>query len=307
MTLERACHVCGTGLVPALSAVRDPDSGEAFDIVACPSCGLGHTEPIPADIGAYYGGVYYGNRHSFTARYCARRRVRLLESATGGTRGALLDIGCGDGTFLEAAATRGYRVIGTELGAAAERARRANLDVRSSLDEVRPEGPFDAITMWHTLEHFPSPRETVASAASLLSENGVFIAAVPNANGLQARAFRGSWFHFDVPRHLFHFGPKSLERLLEEAGFRVERWYHQEFEYDLFGWMQSALNAALDRPNVLFQAVTGRPVESGNLPLPLHYALGAAVAPAALAATALGTAVKQGGTLIAVARRQRAS
>jgi SAM-dependent methyltransferase len=303
VTREELCHLCGAELSPALSGVRDPDSGETFAILDCSTCGLGHTKPVPSDIGTYYSGVYYGKRHSFTARYCARRRVRLLEAATARTPGALLDIGCGEGTFLEAAAKRGFRVMGTERGAAAERARRANIDVRSSLEEARENGSFDAITMWHTLEHFTSPRDVVASAASLLRDGGVFIAAVPNARGLQALAFRQSWFHFDVPRHLFHFGPRSLERLLVEVGFRIERWYHQELEYDLFGWMQSALNAALDRPNVLFQAMSGKPVDPGRVPLPLHYALGVAVAPAALAATALGTATGRGGTLIAVARR----
>jgi 2-polyprenyl-3-methyl-5-hydroxy-6-metoxy-1,4-benzoquinol methylase len=302
LNLARSCDLCGAVLRPHLSRVRDPQSEEVFDVYACSACGLGHTEPAPRDVSAYYSDGYYGERHAFTARYCAFRRVRILESAMAGVSGALLDIGCGQGTFLAAAAKRGFRVVGTELGAAAERARLANIEVRSSLDDVGDCGPFDAITMWHTLEHFRSPSATVATAASLLREGGMFIVAVPDAGGLQARAFGRHWFHLDVPRHLFHFDAESLERLLVRAGFELERWHHQELEYDLFGWMQSALNAVLDRDNVLFQALSGKPVDGGRVPLPLHYVLGGMLAPAALAATALGTAARRGGTLIAVAR-----
>lgn len=225
----------------------------------------------------------------------------ILEAATAGSPGALLDIGCGEGTFLEAAARRGYRVTGTERGAAAEHAS-TQLEVCASLEEARERAPFDVVTLWHTLEHFRSPRETLTMARSLLRPGGLVIAAVPNASGLQARVFGSRWFHLDVPRHLFHFNPRSLERLLVETGLDVQRWYHQELEYDWFGWIQSALNATFFQPNTLFQSMSGKPVDSAAGSLAVHYALAAAIAPAALAATALGTVTGRGGTVIAVAR-----
>ena len=65
---ELTCSVCHTPLVPQHPRVRDPQSQQCFAILACPSCGLGATTPQPADLGAYYGPSYYGNRHGFTAR-----------------------------------------------------------------------------------------------------------------------------------------------------------------------------------------------------------------------------------------------
>lgn len=298
-----SCSVCGGSLRPNLKRVRDADSGESFRVERCADCGLGHTRPVPEDIVRYYGPGYYGQRHSFTARRCAQRRVRWLEAATGRMTGALLDVGCGEGTFLQAAATRGFRVVGTELGAAADRARAAGVEVFASVADARERGPFDAATMWHTLEHFSDPRAIVTEVASALRGGGTFIVAVPNADGWQAATFGEHWFHLDVPRHLFHFGPRSLNRLLVDSGFRVERWCHQELEYDVFGWMQSALNAATGRHNVLFQAMSGRPVDSGFVPLAVHYVAGAFLAPAALAATSLSTLSRGGGTLVAIARR----
>ncbi len=307
MNGERRCNSCGGSLVRGLEAVRDPQSLETFEIQSCASCGLGHTSPIPADLGAYYGEAYYGKRHSFTDRYCLARRLRILAGATP-AKGALLDIGCGDGNFLGAAIAAGWKGVGTDIGGAAENARKAGLDVFGSLDEVRSEalpaakGAFDAVTMWHTLEHFTDPKGTLEGARSLLANDGTLIVAVPDAAGLQASLFKGSWFHLDVPRHLYHFSRSALESLLGRAGFTVTRWHHQELELDVFGWMQSALNAVLPKPNVLFQSLTGKPSHGGKAELALSYALGTALAPAALAATALGTATRRGATLVAIAR-----
>ena len=268
MNGDRRCNSCEGPLARRLAGVRDPQSLETFDIESCTSCALGHTSPIPEDLGAYYGAAYYGKRHSFTDRYCLARRLRLLASATS-RKGALLDIGCGDGNFLRAAIEQGWNGVGTDIGAAAENARKAGLDVFGSIEEVSsralpPSGAFDAVTMWHTLEHFTDPRATLEGARSVLANGGTLIVAVPDAAGLQASFFKGSWFHLDVPRHLYHFSRSALDSLLGRAGFSVERWHHQELELDVFGWMQSALNAVLPKPNVLFQALPGKPPHGGT-------------------------------------------
>jgi SAM-dependent methyltransferase len=284
-----------------LERVRDPQSLASFDILTCTTCGLGHTSPIPDDIGAFYGEGYYGNRHGFTARLCFARRVRFLSDAAP-RPGRALDVGCGDGSFLRAAAARGWAGVGTEIGRAAEISRASGLDVRGTLDDVAELGPFDAVTMWHTLEHFPDPRATIERIRPLLAAGGALLVAVPDAAGLQASLFRDKWFHLDVPRHLYHFSRDALAGLLGRAGFTIEAWRHQEIELDVFGWMQSALNAVMPAPNVLFQSLTGKASHGGPAQRALSYALGTALAPAALVATAVGTATKRGGTLIAVAR-----
>jgi SAM-dependent methyltransferase len=298
------CISCGRPLDRRLSGVRDPQSFEEFAIVGCSRCRLGRTDPVPADLSSYYGAAYYGKRHSFTDAYCRARRLRILERASRGARvevtpRRVLDIGCGDGSFLLGAQSHGWRVAGTEIGAAAEASRAAGLDVRASPRDF--EGKFDVVTMWHTLEHFTDPTAMLEAARDRIADDGRFIVAVPDAAGLQASLFRRFWFHLDVPRHLFHFSRAALTSLLERAGFRVERFHHVEIELDLFGWIQSALNAVLPTPNVLFHSLTGKPISAAARgELLASYALGTAIAPAALAATALGTAARRGGTLIAI-------
>ena len=77
------------------------------------------------------------------------------------------------------------------------------------------------------------------------------------------------------------------------------RWAHQELEYDLFGWIQSAANAVSRRPNALFRALTAG---SGAARAAAAAAAGLLAVPA-LPATVLGTLARRGGTLVAIARR----
>ena len=147
----------------------------------------GHTYPQPEDLGRYYGSAYHGGRHGFTARYCARRRERFVRQSAGAPAGRrLLDVGCGDGTFLLGARTQGWDVAGTELNPAI--ARDAGLRVWSQLEEAAERAPYACITLWHSLEHMRAPRETIEQAARMLEPGGTLVVAVPNAGGLQASA-----------------------------------------------------------------------------------------------------------------------
>jgi SAM-dependent methyltransferase len=300
--LPITCNACGSELTVRFPKVRDPQSLEWFSIEVCSECGLGHTLPQPADLGRYYGKAYHGGRHGFTARYCAWRRTRMVHRVAGPAGGRnLLDIGCGDGTFLLAAREKGWNVAGTEMNPST--AREAGLPVWETLDEVRHLAPFACMTMWQTLEHMRDPRATVAEAVELLEHGGHLFVAVPDAEGMQAKVFGEHWFHLDVPRHLYHFGNRALTRLLETAGLEVVRRWHQEFEIDLFGWSQSALNRVMRVPNVFFYQLTGRPTRVGPSGVAASFAIGTVLSAAALPLTAAGSISSSGGTLVVAARR----
>ena len=300
------CAGCGGALRPRFPRVVDPQTGELFAIDECQACGLGHTTPQPENLEPYYGRTYHGGRHGVTAAYCNARRLRLVRQAAGTGEGRrLLDVGCGDGSFLLAAGARGWRVSGTEMNP--RLAREAGLEVRESIDEALPLGPFDCITSWHSLEHLRDPLASLRSLAGVLAPGGALVVAVPDADGVQARLFGPSWFHLDVPRHLYHFGRGSLERMLGRAGLRVEHTWHQELEYDLMGFAQSALNALLPHPNVFFDRLTGKPTRGGSVEVAANMALGSAFSAMAVPATALSTLLGRGGTLIVCARAVTAS
>ncbi len=295
------CHVCGGDLSPRFSGLTDRLSGKSFDVLECGSCRLGHTTPLLEDVSQFYAD-YYGGRHGFTNGFCARRRLRWLRRSS--PPGRVLDIGCGDGTFLRFAAAAGWETAGTELDAS--RLAGSNIDVRADLDEILAAygaGSFDAVTMWHTLEHFTDPRAMLLKAAAALKPGGALIVAVPNFDGAQSRIFGRSWLHLDVPHHLFHFGPEALGELLADCGFSVEWRRDQEFEYDLLGWSQSALNAMFEEPNVFFRTLTGHARRVSAFVRARDFALGTVFTGAALPFLAATTLAGRGGTLVIGARK----
>jgi SAM-dependent methyltransferase len=250
----------------------------------------------------YYPDSYYGNRHGIFSRHCVNRRLGFVAAAIpNGSGRRLLDIGCGDGSFLLAAREVGWDVMGTELNPGP--ARDIGLDVRESIDQLPCSASFDCITMWHTLEHMLDILSMLLNIGRLLKPGGKLIVAVPDLGGLQARIFGPKWLHADVPRHLFHFDAKALLHCLGEAGFSVQRKWHQEFEYDLLGWSQSALSCLMPYPNVYFDCLTGKERRYGKLIAVYGCVIGSLLTLLSLPAVALGTLCGQGGTLVVVAGR----
>jgi len=297
------CTSCGGRLVTGLPAVADPRSGERFAILHCTGCGLGHTWPQPDDLTPYYGSTYHGGRHGASADFCTRRRLRFVRRAADGG-GRLVDVGCGDGSFLAAARCAGWQVAGTELNPT--HARELGLRVERDLADLDDLAPFDVVTMWHSLEHLTDPRGTLETLRTLVRPGGTLFVAVPDAGGWQARAFGGAWLHLDVPRHLYHFDERSLTALLDRTGYAVTRQWHAEIEYDLLGWSQSALNTVSRTPNVFFDTVTRRP-RTTTLPRVTAAVVGGAVLTAVAApAVAASVLAKRGGTLVVAATRSPA-
>ena len=74
-------------------------------------------------------------------------------------------------------------------------------------------GSFDVITLWHVMEHLEHLNETWDTLNSLLTEKGVLIIAVPNCSSYDAKKYGAHWAAYDVPRHLWHFTPGTIQRL----------------------------------------------------------------------------------------------
>lgn len=140
--------------------------------------------------------------------------------------GRLLDIGAGRGAVLKTYAALGWSVAGVEPDQwAAEQARATGLEVMTGfLTEGQYESAsFDAVILNHALEHTPNPVSLLAEAARILRARGWLLIRVPNAASLEAQAYGRYWRPWEVPRHLVHFGPKTLTALLDRTGYDVVR------------------------------------------------------------------------------------
>jgi SAM-dependent methyltransferase len=153
----------------------------------------------------------------------------LVAQALGGARarGPLLDVGCGGGLFLGMMRERGFRVAGLdvsrEAAAIAWRRQGAPAVCGDLASAPLRAGSFAGITMFHVLEHLHDPRAYLLAARELLAPDGRLVAQVPNAASWQFRLLGRWWSGVDVPRHLFDFRDRDVEKLLESCGFEVVR------------------------------------------------------------------------------------
>lgn len=137
----------------------------------------------------------------------------------------LLDVGCGNGLYMDLARQAGWQVHGVDFDVhAVASAQARGLDVRlGGLEQVQDLlGSFDRLTCSHVLEHVHSPREWLLQMHAMLRPGGSLWLQTPNINALGHRRFGVHWLGLDPPRHLSLLTPKTLFKLLDECGFTVK-------------------------------------------------------------------------------------
>lgn len=155
-----------------------------------------------------------------TLRDEAAARVFWLGSKPGGQ---LLEVGFGNGATLGRLRLLGWNVSGVEFDpVAVDLARQLGIDARlGSLEDCEySSSAFDAVVSSHLLEHLPDPRAHLKECHRILRPGGRLVLTTPNAASLGHRLFSHNWRGLEPPRHLHVFGPASIVRLAEEAGFR---------------------------------------------------------------------------------------
>jgi len=233
-----SCPFCEKNeLLPYLEAKDYTVSGEIFKLTECKNCGLIFTNPRPDknSIGKYYESEDYishtnskqgllNSTYQLARKYSIQRKFSLLKKYAGAKPGSsLLDIGCGTGEFLASCKKKELKCIGIEPSPAARALAKENhgLSVydNSELAAIESDS-FDMITMWHVLEHVHDLRPTIQTVKRLLKANGYYFIAVPNPESYDAKIFGAKWAAYDVPRHLFHFRPGTMKRIVEGAGLQ---------------------------------------------------------------------------------------
>lgn len=139
-------------------------------------------------------------------------------------KGRLLDVGCGTGKDLEPIKEMGWTVTAIEMSPVAASIARDRLGCEVLVGDFEEaalgDESFDVIRFSHNLEHLASPRKALAKAWRILRPNGLLWIEVPNAASVDRWLFGRYWFGWDLPRHLYHFTPETLVRLLMSTGFR---------------------------------------------------------------------------------------
>lgn len=246
---------------------------QVWNIYCCQSCHFYFINPFPTlqQQEEAYAQDYYGEgdkKFSFplvenVLDYFRSSRARELKKQLNKNQdAAILDIGCGNGRFLFYLYKMGFKKLyGIELpGKSAERA--AKLPSLSIIiDEIENvqfgAETYNAITLFHVLEHMKNPIQLLQNIKFWLKEEGIFIVSFPNIASNQAQKYKGRWLHLDPPRHLNFITPDDFIAHMEQLDFELIKSHYFSLEQNPFGYVQSFLNKYSKKREILFESLKG--------------------------------------------------
>lgn len=244
--------------------------GDTHQLVQCENCHVFSLAVLPTTKQQQraYDETYYGEGESkfhpiveavidwFRIRNAKKFARRLLPNAK------VLDIGCGNGSFLVNLGKQGgFKLYGLEPeGKSGDRASQyAEINLhRGFLEEdTYQENFFDAIILTHVYEHLPNPKESLDILTQIAKKGACLQIEIPNINSWQAKLYKGFWFHLDPPRHLNMFPPVILKAELQQRGWSVvdERYFSPQFSP--YGAQQSILNKVIRKRDLLYEHLKG--------------------------------------------------
>lgn len=208
------------------------------DIVQCLVCGFLYVNPQPTveELDKLYSTEYFAGNGASMQR-SLRHRLPVFARGIGIINelrkpGKVLDVGCGNGDFVELAREAGWDASGLDLSEQATSfARNKGLDVvRGTLQTSGfPSESFDVVTLWDVLEHLPDPAGELECVRRVLKPGGFLVVRVPNIGFqllrvlVQEVVFHSGRATLQADLHLNHFSPTTLRRLLRRRGFEVLR------------------------------------------------------------------------------------
>ncbi len=206
-------------------------SGEDFSLLLDKDLGLLKTDPVPKNLGPYYDHESYISHtdrsktglekiYQLVKKYGLNRKEAWLKAEIE-KEAEVLDVGAGTGSFVEYLQGKGWQAEGVEPNKRArDLALNKGVQLYESLESVLDK-TYDAITLWHVLEHFKDLDKEIDLLLTRLKETGTLFIAVPNFKSYDAQFYKMYWAGYDVPRHLWHFSRESIEKIFRDKGWVI--------------------------------------------------------------------------------------
>ncbi len=234
------CAICGSedGATERWAATFDPEAFNArvfsarrlpdrvrYRMVTCNTCGLVRSDPVASEelLATLYASSsfdYGSELESIEATY--GRALSRLE-AVSQRREALLEIGCGNGFFLQQARRRGWMVVrGVEPSADAVAKAPPELDGAIVRDVMRgglfSHESFDAVCLFQVLDHIPHPVELLEECLAVLRPGGWILALNHDVSAWSARVLGERSPIVDI-EHTYLYSPATMRGVFAKAGF----------------------------------------------------------------------------------------
>ena len=222
------CNLCGSEKNKFILKSKDRNhktSAKYFRLVKCKICGLVFIDPPPTE--KEITNSYPRNYLPHLEEKAIGKHEEPITRVDSGVK-RFLDFGCGSGKLLDYQKSKhpNWAFYGLEINAnACEIAQKKGFNVFCGALEKAPyeKNFFDLIIARHVLEHMPDPRNTLSRLYDLLKPGGEISITLPNISGLSIKLFKSYAFQLELPRHLYHFSPKTLEAMLRKENFEIQK------------------------------------------------------------------------------------
>jgi len=255
------CPVCGSAIRAHFASGYDYElqtCRNGWNFWQCGECRAVWLDPRPAaaELSVIYPRSYYAyNRSEKVTPIVGKAKAALDRIKFNsflrrtGIPGSFLDIGCGDGRYLDLFERRGVpkdRIYGLDLSdeQVQRLCRRGYRAYRRQVEDCSeiPAGSIDLAIMFHVIEHVADPVRVVRRIAEWLSPGGALVIETPNLDSWDARLFKKQWWGgYHIPRHWTLFDAGTLRRLLEQSGLTVR---YCAYQTGHGSWMNSFHHAA---------------------------------------------------------------
>lgn len=242
--IDKKCAICGTlgnstELYPArledeaidakaFSARRFYDRKIHFRWARCNQCGLLRSDPVLVaheDLEKLYQESHF--TYDAEVENLTNTYGRYLKKASvyNNKKERLLEIGCGNGFFLEEALRQGYsEVFGVEPSreavAKAPEAIRKNIRMEMFRGDLFQQNFFDVVSIFQTLDHLTDPSMFLKDCFAILKPGGIFLAFNHNAGSWSANILGERSPIIDI-EHTYLYDTKTMRTIFERNGFIV--------------------------------------------------------------------------------------
>jgi 2-polyprenyl-3-methyl-5-hydroxy-6-metoxy-1,4-benzoquinol methylase len=197
-------------------------------IVRCTKCSLIFSKKKPNNFNDLYSGdeylkfnlKSYQKSRTYRKNRFGKERVKILQSFK--KKGKLLDVGCGNGWFLEAAKKHYNQCAGVEFSNSLRTWLEKNLKIKTykEISDVK-DNTYDIITAFDLIEHVPDPKNFLKLMKSKLTKDGIILIYTPNVESLGFDFLKEKNNLLCPPSHLTYFSKKTFSRLSKECGLKI--------------------------------------------------------------------------------------